>query len=237
MAENSKIETVDPLLVFCDRDIDENKRFNLYDPCVISGHRYYTDGKIAVRVEDSSPDTKKTDPPFPRSIADLKQWDMNPTDDGCVPVEFSVAGKLSCVPVCELCKGNGRGKFRECPDCFGFEKVTLTAPASKTEYRVKCKYCVDGISRDGNVDATCPRCSGRRIPKDSTIELEGHLFGAGYIVAMLEIFKHPFSFIHKWNLPAFRSEPSASNHALIVDFFLDGQKGRAVLMGIYRVKP
>lgn len=221
MAENSKIDTFDPLRRFCG---ETNQSYRLGEPFVVGGYRYYTDGRIAVRVRDSSPDTEQWPggPRFPNSIADFPWWQK--PFDAKAAVRIDVHEDFETY--CDCCLGKGKGKFRTCPDCNGDEHVIFVA-SSGTRYKCHCKHCVGGISGDGTEIVTCPECRGFRYKREAFVELLGHRFSAGLVIAIQDIDPdaRAFVFVEK------------TGPILIADVSLPGknENARVVLMGLTRI--
>lgn len=131
---------------FCD---DEDGRYAMREPFVQSGYLCATNGRAAIRVPTSEPDTIADDKRFPNIAGvcseyewDKQKWQPWPVRPNVVQSEME----------CRKCKGSGFKVFRECNTCNGAGEIEC----DKCGHIEEC-YCENGLTGTG----TCSACNGK----------------------------------------------------------------------------
>ena len=164
MTEN-KTEAKDKLTAFCAED---NTRYAITQPWVKGGYRYYTDGRIVVRVPtaDADYEGELSFPPgeevfAPHDFNAVTDWRPWPTEEPPTEMEKCRNCKGTGKKICDTCDGDGT---TECPECGSF----IDCPDSGgTASKVACAECrgAGAIRRPAAVTIGKRHVAGRFVVK------------------------------------------------------------------------
>jgi hypothetical protein len=152
----------------------EDGEYTISRPHVIDGWRYFTDGRVCVRVRDeSAPNT--TDGSFPPSdkifpTKTLTDWQPWPTDSF-----------IEAEGDCLVCEGRGRVGTTTCATCKGNQEVVCEACGHEHE----CDDC-NGLGYGGGT--TCRSCRGKqRVTRPVRQTIAGVSFNYEYVAKILSL--------------------------------------------------
>jgi hypothetical protein len=180
-------------------------RYAFDKPFVVKGWRYFTDGRVCVRVP--APDEPDTDAPDTMKTANEVFPDPMPTDWHPWPQDGFIEGDTQCL----TCDARGRINTRKCDECDGDGDVTCHACGHDHE--------CDGCHGEGYTGGKrCPSCGGKcNVRGKIKQKIGGVSFGYVYARKILA-------------LPNPQYSPSSVKPARALAFKFDGGEGMLMCM-------